>query len=353
MPEVVLTVNGQRYAGWTSAQVTRGIEAISGSFELTVSDRWAAGASPWPIYEEDECSISVGGTTVLTGYVDKRSSSFGPQEHSLSVSGRDRAGALVDCSALLRKWELHNTPLLSLAQKLARPFGVDVSLGAGLSPPLVKKLTIDPGDTAFEVLERACRTAGLLPVSDGKAGVVLLRPGSTRCTTELVEGENLLSASADFDATGRYRRYVVLGQSSGSDEAFGTVVSAVVGSAVDANVNRAERVLVVRPEGSVTPSRAKARAEWEATVRAARANTVSATVQGWHQADGALWPVNALVHVRSPRLGVVGEMLVSQLTYSVGDGGTTTQLTLRPPNAFLPEPIVKNDGAWKELRRGV
>lgn len=359
MPEIVLTVNGKAFAGWTSARVTRGIESLCGGFELTVSERWEAGAAPWPIYEGDECSLRLGSETVLTGYVDKRSLSYGPGEHSLGVSGRDRAGAFVDCSVLGPPWEWLNASILAVARRLAEPHGVAVSFAPGLAPGASPaKTSADPGDSVHDVIEKMCRKAGLLAVSDGAGGVQLMRPGSARTTTALVEGQNILSAQAEFDGSARFRRYVVLGQHQATDAFSSGSAAGVRGEATDATVSRAARTLVLRAEGNVTGESAKRRAEWEATVRAARADSVSVTVQGWTQGNGALWPVNALVPVRSPRIGVDGEMLISQAVYSVGKDGMKTALTLRRPDAFKPEPSVTNPpkgGAlyWKEIARGV
>lgn len=354
MPDIGLTVNGNMYTGWTSARVTRGIESVSGGFDLSVSERWQAGAAPWPIYEEDECSISVNGQTVLTGFVDKRSLGYGPEEHSFSVTGRDKTGALVDCSVFDKKWEFLDTPTLVLVKRLAEPFGVLVSLQSGLtlpSPP--SKVSVDPGDTAFDAIERSCRKAGVLAISDGRGGLLLMRPGASRTTTALVEGQNILAASAEFDASSRFRRYVILGQHAGDEKWTGEPLTSIKGEATDSGVRRTTRVLVVRPEGNVTIAQAKMRAQWEATVRAARADAVSVTVQGWTQADGSIWPINALVHVESARIGVSGDLLISQAEYSAGESGTTTRLTLRRPDAFKPEPVVKPTGTWKEIERGV
>ena len=63
------------------------------------------------------------------------------------MAGRDAAAALVDCSAVLGKtWEFWGVSLLSLAQMLARPFGVSVSMQPGLAAPtLTQKLCDRPG----------------------------------------------------------------------------------------------------------------------------------------------------------------------------------------------------------------
>lgn len=360
MSDVALRVNGRAYSGWKRVRVTRGIESISGGFDLEVSDRWGAkgGAQSWPIREEDECWVILKGEGVIAGFVDQRNISYGSEEHSLGVSGRDKTGAMVDCSAALSKWEFLNTPLLTLAKRLAEPFGIGVSLQPGMSPPgPVAKLTVDPGETAFEALERACRIAGVLPIADRAGDLVLTRAGSERATTALIEGENILEASADYDATGRFRTYRVLGQHQGSDSFFGSEAATVKATASDPGVRRSSRVLLIRPDGNVTAAQAKKRAEWEAIVRAARGYNVTVTVQGWTQGDGKLWPINALVHVRSPMLGLNTDMLITEATYSLDESsGTLTHLALKRPDAFLPEPVVakgKGSAPWAELAGGV
>jgi prophage tail gpP-like protein len=348
--EVSLRVAGKDYRGWKSVRVTRSIEAVSGRFDLAVAD---AGLE-LPIEEGAACTVLVGTTPIITGYVETLDLSFDPESHDVSVSGRDRTGDLVDCSAVLGQWEFRGVPLLTYVQRLAEPFGIAVSLQPGLilTDPPPPKFTIDPGDTIFEALDKACRMAGVLPISDGLGGLVLTRVGvGERVATALVEGQNILRGSASRDVTGRYGRYIVSAQKAGTDESWGSDAAAVKGEATDETV-RPARVLLIRPESSASASYAKRRAQWEAKVRAARSEPVQLTVQGWTQGrPGTPWPVNALVQVRSPTLRINGEMLITEVTYSLDDGGTTTELQLRRPDAFLPEPVVTKASAarWKEL----
>lgn len=358
MADIALQVGGQVYEGWLTARVTRSMESLAGSFEVSYSDRWSGRSQPWPIAEEDECSVRIGRQVVLTGHVDRRSISIAENEHTLTVHGRDRAAAMVDCSAVLTKWEFAaGAQLQRIAETLAQPFGVGVSLQSGLIlPALVNKVAVDPGDSAWEALEKVCRVAGVLPVSDGQGGVVLTRAGSTRAATALVLGQNILAISTDFDCTGTFRTYKVVGQRAGTDEDFGLEACSVLGEASDAGVKRESRVQLVRAESMVTRAQARARAQWEATVRAGRAATAQVTVSGWTQGNQngrlgeSLWPVNALVQVQAPPAGLNGDMLITEATYSLdGGGGTTTQLSLKRPDAFKPEPVVPVPGRWKEL----
>lgn len=347
--EVGLRVNGSEHTGWKSASVTRSIEALAPGFDLTVWDD-----TNLPINEEDECVVVLGNDRVCVGIVDTVEPTF----DSLRVSGRDALGDLVDCSADLGKWEFTNQTVAGMVKKVCAPFRIAVSVQSGLTfPTPPAKFSIDPGDTAYDVIERACRLAGVLAVSDGRGGLLLMRPGTERAATALVQGENLLPGSrSTFDATERFSTYKVLGQHRGSDDFMGASAARVTGTARDANVRRSHRVRVIRPEGNVTAELAKKRAQWEATVRAARGDAATLVVQGWRQGNGQLWAPGLLVPVKAPKLRLDGDMLITQVRYSVSDdSGTTTEISVKRPDAFAPEPTIttKSTGLWKEIAGGV
>ena len=356
MGDVHLIVGGTKYGGWKGVRVTRSIESISGSFDLDVTDRWTDFEAYIPIQREDACRVEVAGETVIDGYIEKRGISISASMRSLSFSGRDKAAALVDSSVLIERWSFRNASVLHLAAAVCDPLGIRVSVQPGLVlPKAPAKTVINPGDTGFQVIERAAQAAGVLVVSDGAGGLVITRAGAARATS-LIEGQNIKEASVDYDGTSRFARYIVGTQIAGTDRASG-IATRIQGEATDQGVRRPERVLLIRPEAGVTADYARRRADWEARIRAAKAGTVSVTVCGWQQPSGALWPVNALVSIRSPSLGLDGDLLISQVEYSIDDGGgEVTKLSLVRPDAFTPEPTptvrTGGSGAWKELATG-
>jgi prophage tail gpP-like protein len=352
MGEVQLLVDGRRYGGWTSVRITQSVETIAGSFSLDVTDRWTEAGLPWPIREEDPCQVLLDGEVVIDGYVDRRHPSFDAQQRAVAITGRDRAAILVDSSAVLDRWSFRNASVLDVARKVCEPFGIGVTLQAGLTLPAPpRKMAVNPGDTAYAVIERAAAAAGVLVVSDGAGGIMITRAGTVRAAP-LVEGGNLLAGELEYNAEERYGRYVVVTQSAGTDNASGGATR-VRAEAVDEGVRRAERVLLVRPENGITTDYARQRADWEARVRAARAETARVSVQGWKQPNGARWPINALAAVRSPTLGVNGDLLIAQVDYSLSAAGEVTQLSLVRPDAYTPEPAAKvrksKGERWKEL----
>jgi len=356
---IELLVNGKKYGGWKTARVTRSIEALCGSFSLSVSERWSGQNQSWPINEDDECTVSIDGSPVITGYVGKVSPSFDASGHGITIEGRDKACDVVDCSAQLGAWQFSNVDLLSLAQKICRPYGVTVSLQSGLVSSglsIPKKYSIDPGDTAATALENLCKVAGLLRHSDGLGGIVLTRSGVEPVATVLTEGQNILSGSATFDATGRFRTYEVAGSHKGRDDLSGETAAGVKGTATDLGA-RAGRVRIIRPDNNTTAALAKARAEWEAANGAAQGQSAAIVVKGWTESPFGPWPINRLVRVKSPTLRINGQMLIAGVTLTRDiDSGTLTTLDLRDPRAFTPDPTIAKPGGnnyWREIERGV
>lgn len=360
MAEVTLTVNGFEYGGWKSIRITRSIESLAGQFTLDVSDRWGGNDDPWTIFEEDPCQVAIDGQVVIDGYIDKPSLGAEGNARTLSYTGRDRAAALVDNSADLAQWTFHNLNLAEFATKLAKPFGITVYVEGEFVLPPIPKIVVSPGEKIYEAIKKAAGAAGVLLVSDGAGDVTITRgpgPGVTSMrAAALVEGSNILGGSVERDPVERFYKYVVLTQVAGTDEAYGDATR-VRAEAFDLGVRRKERVLVIRSEKGYSLADARKRADWEARVRAARSETLIATVQDWKQPDGSLWPLNALTHVTAPKLfGVDEDLLISRIDHTIANGGgTTTQLHLMRPDAFTPEPkatVKASTGYWAELKNG-
>lgn len=341
---VSLIVNGNEFRGWKAVSVSRSMEAIAGKFSLKVSEKWVGQAVRWPIREGDECELRLGGDTVITGRVDSRSVAFDANSHDVTISGRDATAVLVDSSVVLDVWQLEGASVETIIKKVLRPFGIPFTSEVSPVPATRNRFALNPGETCFEAIARLCKMAGVLPTPDGRGGLVLTRAGTARAATALVEGENIKSASGDFSHEGRFSRYIVTGQQPGDDETYGVEASEVEATATDPAVVDTNRVLMVVAENIVTVDQAQERANWEASVRAGQSATVQVTVQGWRMGDGTLWPVNRLVPVRSERLGIDGDMLIVEATHSLDEtGGTTTALSLKRADAYLPQPEVPED----------
>lgn len=331
MSRVELSVGGKNYGGWKTIRIERGIEQIAGTFELGVTDRWDATSEIRQIMPGQECELRVDGQVVITGYVDTVSPSYDKQQHGITVSGRDKTADLVDCSAIHKTGQWAGRKLEQIAADLCKPFGITVKNATDTGKALTPTFSIQEGETVFEALERAARMRAVLLVSDGLGNLILTRAGKDRAAN-LTEGENILSASAEFTWKDRYSLYVLKGQSSGDDENYADTVAHPTASMLDPAITR-YRPIIVMAEDHGSNATLKQRAEWEKSVRMGRGNRATVTVQGW-DVQGQLWQHNRLAHVKSPMLGADDDLLIVSVAFVLDESGTRTELQLTRREAF-------------------
>lgn len=331
--DVILKLNQQEYTGWTAIHISRGIEQLAGRFELGLAREVTdPGIKARP---GDACAVSLtDGQPLITGYVDTVTPRFDAASHSLTISGRDRTGDLIDCSAIHDTGQWQDKTLYDIAQDVCSPFGIEV-LKAVEVDEVVANAAINDSETVLELLERLARQQGLLLTSDTAGRLVITRAATRRqapAPLGVDGGVPLLSGSADHSWLERYSIYI--GKGAHPDDGFFEPSAAASPGAevADPAIHR-YRPLVLLAEDNATPGSLNQRMTFERNVRAGRGRRIVVTVQGWTQ-DGQLWQPNQRVHIKEPRLNVDGELLIVSVTYTLDEGGTRTQLTLADPAAY-------------------
>lgn len=344
---VTMFLNDSKIAfhGWKDLTVARSLDNLSDAFSFEVPQIFQQTNTEFKLGPGVKVTVFVNDERVISGRIDRTSISLSRDTKSVSISGRSLNADLVDCTVEGAK-EYSNVPFETLVRELINPFGIKVFYS--VTPKVVKKIGVKPGDTVYEVLEKAARLQGFLWVSTRAGNIRLTRAGRGRASTRILEDINLLSGSLTLDNSERFSKYTVLGQTNGSDEFGGLLASGAKGEAKDSEIKR-NRPFTMIAEGNVDNDSAKDRAQWEATTRIAKAVSVDVTVQGWQQQNGQLWGLNQLVNLFSPTLGVNGDFLTTGIEYSRSDsGGTLTQLELTRLDAYDPKPVVGADGAGEK-----
>lgn len=329
-----LYVGTEIYGGWQRVSVTRSIEQVANSFDLEVTERWPGQSTSRPIRPGEKCTLKLDGETVITGYVDDAEPTYDRQSHGISVRGRDATGDLVDCSAVYKTGQWANAKLDRIAKDLCTPFGIEVKVEVDVGDAFTS-FKLEPGETAFECIERAARLKAVLLVSDGEGNLVITRAGKDRSESALLEGQNILSARGQFSWKDRFSTYIVKGHDRIALDADAVASHiAPTATATDEAITRYRpRIILADDHGNKT--RFRDRAEWERNVRMGRGLRGSITVQGWRDGAGKLWLPNTLVTVTSPLLYLYeAEMLIVGCLYTLDDTGTRTALSIARPQAF-------------------
>lgn len=397
MGNVTLRLGGTDYDGWHAISVLRNLECAASSFSCSVSERTTGyGLEPWVLAPGSPCSILIDGELVITGYIDSYMPRFDARSHGVEIRGRSKTADFVDGAAIVPGGQFKQLSLSEIAQRLAEPFGISITSSAGLPvegprpypsfvgpmpsvkpgatiegprpfaefvgpmPPL-EDVQVQQGETCHALLERLARVRGLLITDTAEGNLALTSVGTRIAATALVQGDNILGASATIDASQRYSQYIVKGQRANTDDridrkdttgagdgddkknggsAAGDTVRACLGAVADAFLGRYKPWLLTA-ETQVDDAMCQRRAEWEARRRSGNATRASIVVAGWRQLDGGrsgpLWDVNLLVPVVSAWLGINRILLISAVEFRKDTSGSTTRLELTLPDAYAAE----------------
>lgn len=338
-PDLTISVGGKDISGWQSIEVTLRAEGFPNSFAISMSTK-----DPIPELARAgaECTVKLGSDKVITGYIDRDRPGGAATSHSIELVGRGKTADLVDCSAEWPTGQQIGGTALTIAQTVAKPYGITVKLGEGAEPgPEVPKWNLQYGEGGGDIIQRVARNAGLLAYEDSDGALVLGKEGTRKAASGAIYGENVQEWAVENSTDGRFSEIVCAGTPS---NIFLDVVggSDFYDKATDPGVKRHRiKYIVAEPVASDPRAFAKLKALWESARAAGRGASVSVTLDSWRDKDGKLWAPNTVVPVDLPGNRGGKELLLAEVTFRKdNDSGTTARLTLMPKGAFSPEPIV-------------
>ncbi len=348
---VTLAIGEVEWDGWTELEIVRSIERISGAFALGLTERWPGQKERRQIDVGMACKLAVDDEVLITGWVDEVDINYTATTHQLVVRGRDRTGDLFDCGIGQPPYQFGGLRLDEIARRICRPYNITVKAQVDVGRPF-PSFAIQPGESPFDAIERGCRARAILPITDGKGGLVLTRAGEAgQAAAPLQLGGddgNILSGTTAKSMKELFSEYIVLGSAAAPSAVglpFGPNPNAPDGPAVspsarirDSSVTR-YRPTVVLAEGQGTAVTLRQRAEWQRAVSVGKALKATRVVQDW-RGGKQLWHPNTLTRVTDELANLEDEeMLITATKMMLSENGTLTELTLAHPDAYklIPE----------------
>ncbi len=384
-----LKVNGQIFDQWTNANVTRDLKDFSGSFSFELRD-YSRSISTFQFSSSSnavfalkpgmEAEVYVEGQIVLKGYIETVSPDIDEDHAAVSISGKDKAGDLVDSTAAPNgPSEFNNVKLEDAVKRIAEPFGLSVrsEIDTGDAFP---RYGIDLSETGLSAIDKGARQRHALVMSDGVGGVVLTRTGANRAPAALSLPGNVKASSGHFTHKDRHSKVIVRGQSEKAATARDGRAAPLTGGAApiapeDRQVSdgsateRERRGVVASGEASdeeirryrpiVHLARSKAddkgcaeEADWRMRTKRGESEEISYRVHGFSE-NGRLWRVNETVEVADSFQDVFRDMLISRVTFLLQeDGGEETEIAVTSPEAFDNKPVKGRRSNVKGRKKG-
>jgi len=346
---VEVRTDGQRLRGLKSLTLDVGIDAVASRFSMGFAAAPPLGDhSPLEIYLHDELR--------LTGFAEANVGGEDKDKDSYTVSGRSKTGDLVAGCVLHDTGEWLAQDLAHIARAIVRPFDCHVVV-RGDTGPAFTSFKVGDSEKAQAALRRLADNRGLILRDTPRGDLLISAPVWKETSYGLVrrvdmgeDDRNVLTSTVKRDNSKRHNVVIVRGQSEGWD--LGS--TQIEGRSYDVNIKR-YRPLVIAANKSVNQYDAQRLAEWEQVRRLGQSLTWRGRVRGWTQGEtGPLWDVGYLVPVLDEKYNVDGRLLVTGVSFSLSSAqGATTELTLQPPEAFLPKPVVSETGGatdpWQKL----
>lgn len=329
---VEVVIGGQVHSAWQHYEIESDL--------MTPADAWSVALSlpemtlPEAVRQATSVQIRVGGDLVMTGTVDSRTHAVRKGLHNLDLSGRDSAAVLLDCSAAI--FAAQEMTLEQVITKIVKPLGVrSFRIDADASMTR-EKVAIEPGETAWEALQRAAEGNGLWPWMEPDGTLVVGGPDySVPPVASLVMrrdgiGNNILDVAEKDAPHERFSDVTVLTQSYANTSSAGR--RSVKATVKDTGVSTYRPKVVVDHEAS-TEAIAAARARKVISDARVRGYELGVMVKGHRTSEGKLWTPGQRVHVQVEPLGIDGIYFVMSRRFS--GLPQTTSLSLREDGAWV------------------
>jgi len=339
---VALLVAGKTHDNWESYEIDSDLLIPADAWHVSVG--LPGGKFPTEISAGVPVEVKVGGDTVMTGRVDELSLRVAKGNHALSISGRDGAAVLVDCSAPI--FVARMSTLEQIVAKVVRPLGIQKIRIDADSTRLREKVNVEPGDTAWDVLAHVAEANGLWPWFEPDGTLVIGGPDyAAEPVADLVlrfdgDGNNVESFDFCMSIAERYSVLTVLGQAHGTELEAGK--HSLAARWIDQRMEKiAYRPKIVIDHESDNHAVASDRARKLLSDARLKGTTLTARVAGHRivapgrPGDGKLWSPGQRVNLLSQPHGIEGVyFLMGRRFIRSRQEGTITELTL------------KEDGAW-------
>lgn len=346
--QITVTVRGQTYEGWLSSEVDRSIEAISGSFSVPVA---LTPGSPPDIRRQDEVQIRIGSQVVMTGFVLAAQPFYRRGDCGMRITGRDRTGDLVHCSAIHKGGQWRNVPLDRICKDLVAPFGLGVAVETDLGAPIAD-FKLSHGETVLDAISRAARLRGVLVTRDDAGRLLLTKAGVKTFKGSIVRGLNVISMEDVGTDEQRHSVYIVKAQGNvplqhfhGPDADADALVSSfetsrqIEARATDEEITR-YLPLIINADGNTTQAELQTLVKHTVRVRRGHSMGFKYVVEGW-TFEGEPWPINQRVAIYDDVAGLEGDKWLICSVRQTCDlkEGDITELLVRPIEAYDTAPL--------------
>lgn len=340
MAKFEISINGNVFGNWKTAQVTRTLDESAGKFSFTSTD---TSLFQYPVRAGDAVKILIDGQPALTGFCEIVTSAEAMGNHDITVSGRDNTCDIIDSSMPDAVKSLTGPlSMKALAEKVIAALGANIKVVNRVNNitdfSKDEPLGASAGKRCMQYLTSFARKKQVYLITDGAGQLIIFRPSETKLQGSLTSGKNIKSSSVTYNHAQRFNQHSIRAQADLLDIATSILDDDpfdVKGTATDKQI-RSSRHFEMQAEETMSKSEADNRAVEELNIRKARSEVYTATVANSPlRSENLLWDIGQLVKVDDKSVGTQGFYIIRSVSHKIDrQGGTITTLTMAPPEAY-------------------
>lgn len=322
---VSILIAGKVHSTWSSYEIDSDllIPADAWSVELALPD----GAFPPAVLPGAPVEVRIGTDTVMTGRIDDVEHDIAHNTHTLRMSGRDGAAILVDCSAPV--FSSKKSTLAEIIASVVKPLGITQYRIEASDTAVREKISVEPGDTAWDTLVQAAEANGLWPWFEPDGTLIVggpdyeAEPVAALVLRKSGDGNNVMSLNYARSISDRYSETTLLGQTHGTAGSTGKHSVKAKVSDPDVPVYRPQIVVDSDVDSGEAAQRRARKIQADAKLKG---TALTARVKGHRTSDGVLWQPGQRIQLISEPHGLDGIYFLMARRFEGGrsDGKTTT-----------------------------
>lgn len=341
--EVTLSIAGQVHNEWLGLWVDSDLKTPADAFEFGIGSRNKIKLNA-DVRKGARFEVRIDGEVVMRGRLDDRihklSRFGGAKTHEVTLAGRDDCATLVDCSAPIKTVQKLN--LMQVIEQYIKPLGITQVKFIGDKQYTHEKVSTEPGESAWDLLAKACEANGVAAWFDPSGVLMIGGPDYDAPPVAVLRekfDDNLTNVEGIEERDtikGTYSEITVLGQSQGGAKGKGK--NQLKSQAKDPNLDWYRPKVVIDSDcqdAAVAGTRAK---KLMADGRL-EGYTLTVWVKGFYTEGGVLWNPGQRVECEFDSLDTHAVFfLMSRKFYQArGGSGKYTVLTLKEDKMWVLE----------------
>ena len=341
MSKIYLEVEGIKYEGFTDIAVNSALENFSSSFSFSTTVKETSfGRIQNDLKLGQQARVFIDEILIITGYIEDLDIQYSADSHSITVSGRDIGGDLIDSSIRQKSYKQRDFEKLINLVLADNGYSIEVINNVGtLTLEPTETIKTEQNDSVFDFLDRYAKKLQVLLKINANGDLEIIREDDEVVKNYLIndftQNGNILSASLNLTTINRFNVIEVYSQDNNRTHTKTSISQK--GTATDSQIRTTRRKIITMDTASQSKS-LKALAEWNVNLRRAKGSRYSCKVLGFYSGN-TIWQPNKLVNIVDLTAQIQGNFLIQGVNFSQSLQGSFTTLDIVERGAFSTEGV--------------